>query len=99
MKVIINEQHVLLKEQHDQILNIFGNNWTYMVVPSDGWSIDDINNIVGELRDEDAVVFVSPVPLLLRDLSFERGFAQASEYPQIWLFVKENRQSDTWVLV
>ena len=67
MKVIINEQHTLLKEQRDIIEKNFFE-WDTLLVPACGWTLKEMKDVFEKLKEEE-VVFVSPVPYLIRELA------------------------------
>jgi len=66
--VIINEQHKLHPEQ-EQILNMRFEDWKTMLVPSDGWDIEQQKSIVKNLSG--IVVFVSPIPYMIKSASMD----------------------------
>jgi len=74
VKVLLNEQHSLLKEQ-EQILNEkFGDSWEILSVPSKGWSIKEMDEIIRkEFSYWEVAVFASPIPYLIKRLSFRCG--------------------------
>lgn len=74
--VVINEQHKLLEVQQ-QILNKKFENWEFLKVPANGWTLEDIKEIENKLKISqgvESVVFVSPIPVLIANLSFSGGF-------------------------
>lgn len=65
VKVIINEEHQILKEQEDILNGRFGkNSWERINVPKNGWKISQIEEVVRDMKDE-RVVIISPIPLLI----------------------------------
>jgi len=64
--IIINEQHSLLEEQ-EQILNKTYTTWEKLLVPASGWTIEEIKEVAIKL--EGVVIFVSPIPVLIKWLS------------------------------
>jgi hypothetical protein len=70
--VVLNEQHSLLEEQRGILDGLF--DWTIKPVPSSGWSLSQMREVVQELKSFDGeVVFASPVPALLMGME-GRGF-------------------------
>ena len=72
MLLIINEQHSLFLEQ-EEILNKKGGFET-IEVPAAGWTLEEQQEVVEELMQlldnkHDTLVFVSPVPYLLKVMS------------------------------
>ena len=63
--VVISEQHTLLKEQLKLLLWKFGSFYT-LKVPATGWDIDQQREVL-QLLAEQTVVFVSPIPWLLKE--------------------------------
>lgn len=71
VEVIINQNHKLMPEQ-EQILNqSFPHGWWFYNVPASGWSLEDIKEVAKDLSGK-IVVFVSPVPYLIKLLSLDR---------------------------
>lgn len=76
--VIINEQHSLLPEQESILQKMFGE-WETLSIPAEGWSYGQILNYAREQFGKAPrgtweeptrnYVFVSPVPLLIRELT------------------------------
>lgn len=62
--VVINEQHVLLEEQKE-IINKNFPDWEYLKVPASGWDLKKIKEI-SQTYSGDKLIFVSPVPALMR---------------------------------
>ncbi len=76
--VVLNEQHTLLEEQ-ESVLNETFEEWEIFPVPAEGWKAEQIlgKYAIGPIAQEvlshiskdergDAVVFASPVPLLIK---------------------------------
>ena len=77
--VIINEQHSLLKEQEQILLDKF-ESWELLKVPASGWTLAEQKRIAAELV-ADAMrsvtpVFASPVPALLNFVAQDIGYKQ-----------------------
>lgn len=80
--VIINETHKLLPIQTEQIAATF-EEWRLMHVPEQGWTKEQIGRVADELVEgPDAIVFVSPVPLLL-------GYV--APFGRVWVFHNDKR--------
>ena len=74
--VVINEQHKLLDAQK-RILDEKFSNWEFLKVPADGWTLEDVKETENKLKISKgvgSVVFVSPIPVLIANLSFSGGF-------------------------
>ncbi len=71
--VFINEQHKLLPEQ-EKILNEAIDGYEKILIPSDGWTSDQIVDKIDELGIPDDVIFIfiSPIPLMIA-LSVKSG--------------------------
>jgi hypothetical protein len=70
--VLLNEQHSLMDEQATILNSLF--DWTIKPVPSSGWSLSQMREVIQELKSFDGeVVFASPVPALLMGME-GRGF-------------------------
>jgi len=68
-KVIINENHKLLPEQKEILDKRFGDGgWVKFPVPSEGWNLDQMVEVKLQLQN-DPIVFVSPIPYLIRELA------------------------------
>ena len=69
--VLLNEQHKLLPEQRE-LLNSRFPKYKVKSVPTEGWTREEIETITDELVGR-TIVFVSPIPLLIRELSVISG--------------------------
>lgn len=73
-QVVLNEQHKLLDEQVELLNEKFGREgWEIFSVPSTGWKLSDMNAVAAKLSSTTSVVFASPVPILIRNLSLQEG--------------------------
>ena len=65
-------------------------------VPAEGWTIDEQFSVANELLEQKpfAIVFVSPIPFLLKLLSFRGGLkcARGENFPFIWIFHNDRRE-------
>jgi hypothetical protein len=74
--VIINEQHSLFLEQKC-ILDREFDNWEFITVPAEGWTLDEMKNLLYnewaeeyDIPDMDVTfVFASPIPFLIRQIT------------------------------
>ena len=102
--VIINEQHRLLDAQ-EKILNERFENWELLKVPAAGWRLEDIREIGNKLKISqgiESVVFVSPIPVLFANLSFNAGFDDGFSHnpnanhigdtPTVFIFHNDKRE-------
>ena len=69
--VLLNEQHKLLPEQKELLDSRFPK-YKVKSVPAEGWTKERMETITDELVGR-TVVFVSPIPLLIRELSVVSG--------------------------
>lgn len=70
--LVINEQHSLLPEQERILKDRFGE-WEVLRVPANGWTLKEQEEKVSELKGN-VVIFASPVPYMLKKLSFYEGY-------------------------
>jgi len=78
-KVVINVAHSLMAEQVELLNEKFGNdNWERFDVPTEGWTLNEQREISDNLNT--AVVFASPLPVMVARLSFKVG---ASYYTNV----------------
>lgn len=67
--VIINEQHTLSEQQKEVLFDNFPDYEIYDV-PAKGWNIGQMNEVIKFMRDNaESVIFVSPIPYLIKQLS------------------------------
>ena len=72
--VIINEQHSLFPEQKE-ILNKEFDSWSFIPVPAEGWTLDEMKKKMEEwsflmFKDEvNVFVFASPIPVLIKHMT------------------------------
>lgn len=70
-----NEQHSLLPEQVGILEKKFPQGYDIMNVPAEGWTLKEQKQIADELMEnEGTFIFLSPVPYLLKRLSFQQGY-------------------------
>ena len=74
--IIINETHSMMDEQRFIIEERFGQKYEFLKVPSQGWTLDEMERVIEEIWEEYMnsvgemnIVFVSPVPYLLKELA------------------------------
>lgn len=84
--IIINENHSMMDEQKSIIEERYYN-YEFLKVPAQGWTLEEMNSIVekistmelkGEYLD---IVFVSPVPYMIRELT-RREILFLNEYAE-----------------
>jgi hypothetical protein len=80
--VLINEQHTLMDAQSTLIEESFGE-FVFVKVPASGWNKDEqhkVMNALSKMGEEETinVVFVSPIPSMIKALSFEEGYQSMS---------------------
>ena len=108
VKVVMSEQHSLLPEQEMLLNNAFpayemaaeygeeqvGYCWEILPVPADGWNLNQMDEVIRDLKDVDTVVFVSPIPYLLAKLSREHDYVTDSEvlHRDVRLFHNDQRE-------
>jgi hypothetical protein len=96
IKLIINEQHSLLPDQKralDEFIEMKDEAITVdtIKVPASGWTLQEMNAVQDELwqeffdgEEDISVIFVSPVPYLLKEL------ASYNEYSGFCIYVLHN---------
>lgn len=92
VKVFINEQHTLLPDQEILLNEKFPNNWELCKVPANGWTKQEMHDMFYNRFNElfgGAVVFVSPIPYLIK-LVAEASGGGAPTYP--WIFHNDKRE-------
>jgi len=83
VQVVINEQHKLVKNQEDLLNEKFGSSWQLFHIPISGWDLEQLHGVLKMLKG-DPVVFASPVPFLLKELS-------AIQPDDTYIFYNDNR--------
>lgn len=79
VKVIMNEQHSLMKEQENILNEKFSDNWEIFPVPANGWTLEEMKKVYEELKDGYTIIFASPIPYLIRELSYSLGLDHGSD--------------------
>lgn len=74
-KIIINEQHTLVRGQQDILNDKYGiDRWELHLVPASGWTLAEQKKQESTLLAHPGdVIFASPVPFLLASLAYRRG--------------------------
>jgi len=91
--VIINENHSLMTEQK-QILEKNYSSIEFLKVPAQGWKLEEMRSIVEEISSMDLkgyyldIVFVSPVPYMIRELTRREIFFVNEYAEQTNMFVR-----------
>ena len=88
--VVINEQHKMLPAQ----IELLPENFEELKVPAKGWTIREMNKQIPLLEKCDIVVFISPIPYMIRQLGFGLGYAMYDgwkPYPEVKLFHNDKR--------
>ena len=62
--VVINVQHQIMPDQIRALNEMFGDDWSRLNVPADGWSAEQQIAELSEVGDA-TLVFASPIPLML----------------------------------
>jgi len=76
--IVINEQHNLLDVQEAQLRDLFPEGWDTFPVPKGGLSAEAQRLAAQDLlTDYEAIVFVSPVPMMLAEVAFVSGVEHA----------------------
>lgn len=92
--VVMNERHVLIKEQKALFDLQFGN-WSVKHIVDGQWSHRYFMDFQEELEDSKVpnIAFVSPCSLLIAEMSFLCGMcsSEEAEYPNIWILHAANR--------
>src|SRR5690554_3567804 len=81
-------------EHADPYEDVVCSGWNVMSVPAGGWSKEEIDNNVRKLKKAENVVFVSPVPYMLKIMTYNKGMGDelGYDYPNIYLFHNDNRE-------
>lgn len=79
VKVIINEQHSLMTEQVKILNEKFGEQWEIFPVPANGWTLEEMRKVCEELQSGYTIIFASPIPYLIRELSYSLGLDHGSD--------------------
>ena len=83
--VIINEQHKLLPQQEAVLRQEGYRDLEELRVPAQGWTINELetveNDLFDRLKEGVDVIFISPVPRLIKGLSFKAGVLVGEGYP------------------
>ena len=72
--LVINEQHTLLDQQQAELTNFATKINMHVLtckVPACGWSLMEMNHIISIFEKGSAIVFLSPVPYMIKELSKE----------------------------
>ena len=79
--VIVNEQHTIMTDQIQTIQLELGNGFHILKVAATGWNLDTqkrVHNAISDYgfdRDKTInIVFISPIPYLIKAMSFEQGY-------------------------
>ena len=93
--VILNEQHTLMEEQKQLLNATFGEEkWEIKKVPAEGWTKEQMDEEFYKL-DLCNVIFASPIPYLLKKLSYNSGFIgrdAMGDCPMVYVFHNDNRE-------
>jgi hypothetical protein len=98
--VVLNEQHTLSPQQKELLDKKF-QGWEPFLVPAAGWTkkrIEELsrNNLDRRVETQDAIVFASPIPLLISRLVHEVAFSNFHQSPMwgvsVWLFHNDQRE-------
>ena len=83
--IIINEQHKLLPQQEEVLRQEGYRDLEFLKVPAQGWNIKEMETVENDLFDRLKagvdIIFVSPVPRLIKGLSFRAGVLVGEGYP------------------
>lgn len=102
--VIINEQHTLLPAQEKELKECFGDAPVEEVlIPAEGMSIKDQGKLIEYLEEKSgALVFVSPLPVMLAHAAFGKGMIEQEkadnmgyshvDYPDVFVFANDKRE-------
>ena len=94
--LVINEQHELLPSQREQLgYNFPESEVEKVLVPAEGWTIEEMERILSERLWGNFVVFVSPIPYLIKKLAFCEGLGvggQKGYTTKTFLFHNDRRE-------
>ncbi|WP_269919631.1 hypothetical protein [Caldifermentibacillus hisashii] len=85
--VVINETHSLLPEQESILTETYGD-YEFLKVPTSGWTLDEMNVVIRKLTSTEVrngkpyldIVFVSPIPYLIMELTRREQNIASAEY-------------------
>jgi len=89
VKIVINEEHRLLKCQHEVLEKTFGRAWyEYIQIPAGGMTAKEQVELAGRMWEEECdVVVVSPAPVLLTELVKVK-----KKKGKLYVFVNDKRE-------
>lgn len=102
IKLFINEQHSLLEDQKRELERFVSERKhkvgevETVLIPAEGWTLEEMDKIVSGLwneymnskpSEEMAIIFVSPVPYLIKELSSYTSYSLFST----WVFHNDKR--------
>ena len=91
--VVINESHTLLPEQEEILNREFPDGWELLKVPVSGWTLEEMDSVMDNARDWGNVIFISPVPYMLKTLSQWQGEDNGLGWtPKVRLFHNDRRE-------
>ena len=95
--IIINETHSMMDEQKSIIEERY-QNYEFLKVPSHGWTLEEMKKIKSKIWEEYMyssgemnIVFVSPVPYLLKELA-SLG-AKFSSFKSLWCTMTQGERT------
>lgn len=90
--VVMNESHSILPEQEKILNERFGDDWNFYLIPKEGWNLQDMDNVFTTLVQYPNVIFVSPVPYLIKKLSYYQGEGYNIK---VYVFHNDKREKKT----
>ena len=89
--IIINEQHKMLPNQ----VKLLPEGYKEVKVPAKGWTISEMNDQVTRLKGCGKVIFVSPIPFMIKQLAIGLGHALYDgwkHHPEVKVFHNDKRE-------
>lgn len=85
--IVMNENHSIMEEQLSIIEKEFEKEYEFLKVPSTGWTKNDMDEVIEKITSSEYgrenwldVVFVSPIPYMIRELTRREIYAPSAEY-------------------
>ena len=84
--VIMNESHSMMEDQERVMKEHFGEDWEVYPVPASGWTKEEMDEQMKKMREMNQkhgglnIVFLSPVPYMLMELTRNEMYAPSAEY-------------------
>lgn len=85
--IVMNESHDLLPEQEKILKESYVEGYEILSVPTTGWNLEEMDEVIEKITSSEYgrenwldVVFVSPIPYMIRELTRREIYAPSAEY-------------------